>query len=327
MPAWHNVMPLSTPFFDMDRQDIFKRCPPLEPDSSDVFLVLGDDLDSYLSAMMFIKHHPATRIIGFYEQYSMLHIDKNYSNLLNRTLWIDLDICHPLCFSLGHHILRTSANDAFPSLRRTCNVNDLRGIDCRQFERKYPLGTIHFLLHLYEESYDAGSDLELLVWLADSSYINGQQHRYRPNVEEWLLNFVQHPDLLRTFSEMNTVLFEKRMKGLYMRLLKQGVRQGTGQVESRWLGLTGFQMQSSFREQEYLRWIFTILSQMTGLPDLNEHLTFNADIVTMRGTRRSNDLSDILSGYSLERFIEDHSIFSYVMVRKNRINYTNGITL
>jgi hypothetical protein len=327
MPAWHKVMPSSTPFLEMDRQDIFKRCPLLEPDTSDVFLVLGDDLDSYLSAMMFIKYHPAARIIGFYEQYSVLYLDKEYSDRLDRTLWIDLDVCHPRCHSLGHHMLRTSADESFSSLRNSCNLNDLRRIDCRQYERKYPLGTTHFLLQLYDESYNAGSDLELLLWLADSSYINGQQHRFRPNVEEWLLNFLQHPKLLRTFEEIDTMRFEEQMRDLYSRLSKQGVRQGKGQVQSRCLRLTGFQMQSTFLDQEYLRSIFMILSRMTGLPDLNDHMEFKSDIVTKVGMRTSEELSAINSRQPLERFIADYSVFSYVIVRKNRINYTAGITL
>jgi hypothetical protein len=311
----------------MDTKDIFKRCPLLIPDTSDVFLVLGNDLDSYLSAMMFIKHHPAARIVGFYEEYSILYLAKESSGLLDRTLWIDLDVSHPRCHSLGHHILRASADDSLPGLIHSCNLNDMRGIDCRQFERKYPLGTIHFLLHLYGESYRAGSDLELFLWLADSSYINGQQHRFRPNVEEWLLNFLRHPGMLRTFEEIDTLNFEKQMADLFSRIAKYGVRQRTGQVESRWLGLTGFQLQSTFRDQGYLRLIFAMLSRLTGLPDLNEYMEFKSDVATMMGTRRSEDLSAIVSRQPLEQFIADHDVFSYVIVRKNRINYTSGITL
>lgn len=310
----------------MNRQDIFRRFPLLQPDPSEKYLVIGDDLDSYLSAMLFIRYNPNTKIIGFYEQYSTLFLDPRYPELLPRTIWLDLDIRRTGCFSLGHHILSLSHDHSSIS-NSACNLNELRGIDHSAFERKYPLGTIHFLAGLYEYSYQPDSDGELLIWLADSSFINGQSHRFRNNVREWLENFLQHSILLESFQSIDTEHFEERMHGFYQRLTSKGFLQGKGQVESRVLRLKGFQFQSPFRDRDYLKIIFSLLSGLTGLPDINDYITFESIISIYTGTRKSTDLSSIDTQESLENFLTEKNVFSYVFVKKNRMNYTANILM
>lgn len=306
----------------MDRQEIFRRYNLLIPSSDEKFLVIGDDLDSYLSAMLFIKHHPATHIIGFYEQYKILHTVPDIHSLLPKTLWIDLDIYHADCQSLGHHILRTTKNDMLNGLHNSCNLNELRKIDSSTFTSKYPLGTIHFLLSLYNETYMPESDNELLFWLADSSYINGQSHRFRNNVGEWLKNFLEQKELQSTFEQIDTIRFEQRMNELYKELRSKGFQQGAGQVTSKHLKLSGFQLQCSFENMKYFASVFNFLSQKTGLPNLMDHMKVETTTKKIIGKRTSQSLKDVTKKENIDLFLEREKVFSYVFPHRDKINYT-----
>lgn len=311
----------------MDRQELYRQFPFLEPGGSEVFLVIGDDLDSFLSAMLFMQYHPAARVIGFYEQYTRLFLVNDYRDRLRQTLWIDLDIYHPHCQSLGHHILRLTSRDSLPGMQHSCNVNELRGIDINSFHRKYPLGTIHFLSALYGEGYIPDSKAELLFWLADSSYINGQRHRFRENVQEWIDHFLQHDVLLSTFEKIDTMAFEERMNGLFEELGSKGFLQKTGQVTSRHLRLSGFQFQTSFHDREYFAAIARYLAEATGLPNVLDHVEVESINQRFEGTRRSGRMFTVFDGRNIDEFLQHNNVFSYVIPQRTTINYTAGIHL
>jgi hypothetical protein len=81
---------------------------------------------------------------------------------------------------LGHHVLRLTPADRLPELSAKCNLNELVGRSVqRGFTRKYPLGTVHFLMWLYDVDLPPHPDAELLIWLADSTYINAQARSWR----------------------------------------------------------------------------------------------------------------------------------------------------
>ena len=105
----------------------------------------------------------------------------------------------------------------------------------QDFDEKYPLGTAHFLMWLYGQEEPVGEDSKLLVWLADSSYINGQGHRFRSNVGNWLRSIMPLPSFLPTFDQIDTREFDERMSRFQQKMESEGFRQGSGQVKSKYL--------------------------------------------------------------------------------------------
>lgn len=302
---------------------VLDKCALLRADSARKNLVIGDDIDSFLSGALYLKHNPNTEVIGFYQGYSRLHLSPGFADVDATTLWLDLDIYHARCRSLGHHIVRKSRKDELPGFSNSCNLNELRGMYAGNFARKYPLGTIHFLMTLYGETYSPGSDAELLIWLADSTYINGQSHRYRENVNDWIQNFLQARFLEATFESIDTLDFEKRMAGFYERLGARGFRQGKGQVSSKHLGLSGYQFQGSYQDEDYLQRTASLVAEVTGWPDISKHHRHEAHAI--QGTRRSGSLRQILGDRTLDQFLDENRVFSFVIPNGGRINYTTDI--
>ena len=167
----------------IDRASIFARYRWLKPHAEPIRVVMGDDLDAALSTALYLAHHPNACVVGVYHKYTTVHYssDLNWHKVLD-AVWLDLDIYHGECKSLGHHIVRLERRDHLPGFANSFNLNDLfpKSIQSR-FKEKYPLGTIHFLMWLYGVEIPETKDADLLVWLADSAYINAQAKAWRKN--------------------------------------------------------------------------------------------------------------------------------------------------
>ncbi|MBI3760943.1 MAG: hypothetical protein HY260_03655, partial [Chloroflexi bacterium] len=91
----------------ISRADIFARYSWLAPGDEPETVIIGDDLDSALSAVLFLRFHPNARLVGLYRGYEKVVFSPSQSwTQVCNSVWLDLDIYHPDCRSLGHHILR-----------------------------------------------------------------------------------------------------------------------------------------------------------------------------------------------------------------------------
>lgn len=299
---------------------------------------MGDDLDGALSTALFLSFHPNARIIGMYQQYTQVIYSYLFDEeQLAKSIWLDLDVYHSRCRSLGHHIVRLTNNDRLPGLETSCNLNELTGTHFRNFRQKYPLGTTHFLMYLYQEEIPPIPDSDLLLWLADSSYINGQSKRrshyglsdgYRWNVSDWLQNHIPVDSLLETFELIDTIEFERRMQRFQNEvMLPRGFSPGRGQVGSRHLGLRGFQCQPVGNLSDFLTRMFRLISETTGWEVLDDNLadvkTWNRSLV---GTRRNVQVRPVRN-QGLDRFLSDQNVFSYAIQSNTTINFTNNMEL
>jgi hypothetical protein len=321
----------------LDRETIFARYPWLAPGDMPCRVVTGDDLDSALSALLFLARHPGARIGGIYVGYTTVYYSGvlKWSDVLD-AVWLDLDIYAPECRSLGHHIVRLGAADALPGLSSSCNLNELRRRSVEDsFIEKYPLGTAHFLMWLYEQN--ASGSGELLTWLADSAYINGQIFHYGPNggrrqgfrqnVERWLEEEIPLPSLLSTFGRIDDRAFDERMLNLQQRMEEAGFRRGKGQVASRHLKLSGYQCQPEPDEDagQHMLKLIRFASDLTGWAVRPEQIEPLARLTRQRrGARRMADVDEVRRS-GLDRFLNDQAVFSYVFQTTRMMNYTTGL--
>ena len=290
-------------------------------------MIVGNDLDSILSAC-FLKGKFGWDIVGTYD-YKTLWFPNGRKDFLdgieqNRFIAIDLDIYHPNLFSLGHHILEHTERDRLPGHARTLNPNFIRGINVSNFRRKYPLGTIHFLLWLFEIE-SLSRECELTVWLADSSFINGQSHKFGRNVAEWIENYLDLSLFKHAVGEIDTLDFEKELSQTILApLRKLELGQSSGQVASRHLKLSGYQCQwaDPNRQRRQIHDLFEVVSKLTGWPTPGIPSRFDC----IEGQRAKIPLSNVLKRFgSLDDFLEQEKVFSYVFPYQDSINYTTGI--
>lgn len=286
-------------------------------------MVIGDDLDSLLSAM-YLHQQFGWPVVGVYCQYMRLwHLDS--SNIFQEKLLagklcaVDLDIYHAAIPSLGHHIISLKNDDDLPGHSHSLNPNALRGFSIQQhFRRKYPLATIHFLLWLFDEK-NLSPEAEMLVWLADSTFINAQQ--YRENVEEWVIQFLNHPSFVQLLPALQTPDFEQNLEKKILRRMARNplCRPGRSGYKSRHLGLNGFQCQfeNPNKQNEALQSLLDLLSSINGWKRLPMPARFDG---FLEGKRREMPVTEIR--LPLGEWLEREGVFSYAFTFKDRLNYT-----
>ena len=80
---------------------------------------------------------------------------------------------------------------------------------------------MYFLMTMLNEYPQLTRFGELLLWLADSTFINTQSHRFRDNVKDWLENHLENRVLKHGFDEVDSEAFEKDILEVAKRLLKK----------------------------------------------------------------------------------------------------------
>jgi hypothetical protein len=286
-------------------------------------MVIGDDLDSLLSAM-YLQQKFGWPVTGIYCQYTRLwHTGsaKDFQEKLfaGKLFAVDLDIYHPAIPSLGHHIISLKNDDELPGHSHSLNPNAVRGFSIQQhFRRKYPLATIHFLLWLFEEI-NLSPEAEMLVWLADSTFVNAQH--YRENVEEWTTRFFDFSPFVQKLPALQTLDFEENLqKKILQRMAANPLcRPSRSNYKSKHLGLNGFQCQfeNPNAQNSNLQSLLTILSTLSGWSRLNFPQRFDG---FLEGKRREIQVSEARLPFG--EWLEHNGVFSYAFTYKDRLNCT-----
>lgn len=324
----------------LNKAALYAKHPWLRPSRDPVNVMIGDDLDAALSAVLFLDRHPNAKIIGIYSQYSTIYYSGScaWEDVLH-AVWLDLDIYHGACRSLGHHIVRLKRREKLPGLANSLNLNDLWGKSLENFDEKYPLGTIHFLMWLFGQEIPNVHDADLLLWLADSAYINGQErafrkrwHEGRPewderagfrwNVKSWLFGAVQVKSLQRTFEQVDTLAFEERMRDFQAKMDAHGFAQGEGQVASHHLQLFGYQCQPTGDTGAFVLRLLDFCAEHTGWQFTPFQVVALTHLQSRSGTRVSEKLGRVRA-QGLAAFLETQNVFSYVLPHHDMINYTS----
>ncbi|MBX3387778.1 MAG: hypothetical protein KF768_14525 [Phycisphaeraceae bacterium] len=321
-----------------DRAGIFARFPWLQ--QSELSMVIGDDLDALLSALV-LHHAMGWKVVGLYQEYTTILYQGDASTFRD-AVWVDLDISQPTIRSIGHHILYDRPGQDESSHSLNLNLNRLRGVTgamgrcttkgeacgcgSNTFRHKYPLGTAHFLLWLYDVKTPDIEWLDALWWHADSTWINGQSHKYAPNVKDWVQNYVAPTTLARRLNQIDSRGWEQSVAERVIPFLQQfGFQHGRSQTRSRHLSISNWQCQ------------FQSLAAIS--PDINGfwsavgrecQLTpprvLPGPWTRIKGLRRSGLLdATVAADGGLPEFIRNKGVFSYVIPNGGRINWTSGI--
>jgi len=282
-------------------------------------IIIGDDIDAIMSAC-FLHDVLNWNIIGFYVDYSKLFIKKGYKKWKN-AVFVDLDISNNDIKSIGHHILKLNdeAENCIGQLK-SINPNLIRKISMKNFNQKYPLATIHFLQWLYSNHIEINDDIENLIWIPDSSWINGQSHRYRKNMLDWI-EFFNLKNLKKSFKEIDKKSFEEMINKKIIPLIKNtGFLEGRSQISSRYYKIKGYQCQFKNPVKDSKK-INNLIDTICNIYNWKKPIIpKNYDLIN--GCRKNADIRTILINNDLSSFIKDNNVFSYVIPNYNRINYT-----
>jgi len=179
--------------------------------------VIHNDIDGLLSAML-LSQKVNWNLVGFYDLKSVW-FDTSFEGSIFDPIYIDLDVTHFQARSAGHHIILQHG-------KFHVNPNLLFNKNIYNFETKYPLGEILFLLWLYDEKLPVNKDSWYWLLHADSSWesyygkVTEKTERLTQiierNVDDWLrskLNFPPLADFLRQHKYQD---FKRRIDELIM---------------------------------------------------------------------------------------------------------------
>jgi len=313
------------------KEKIFSSFIPFENYQSINGIIIGNDLDALLSACL-LKARFGWDISGIYDYQNLwynseLSKEDFLKNLKSQQyLAVDLDIYRNYLPSIGHHILSLHENDILPQHENTLNPNLLFGITHENFKRKYPLGTTHFLMWILNE-YPSFTRLgELLLWLADSTFINAQSHRFYENVKFWVNEYVPNRILKHGLAEVDSKSFEEEIENIVFPILKKtGLARGKGQVKSKFKKLQGYQCQwaNPNESRKNIDSLLDVIEKNTGwkkpkIPSIFKYI--KGKRLLYKFTEEENKQPGFL-----RNFLADRRAFSYVITNRYLLNYTTNI--
>ncbi|TSC93117.1 MAG: Uncharacterized protein Athens101428_744, partial [Candidatus Berkelbacteria bacterium Athens1014_28] len=150
--------------------------------------IISPDADGLICGL-FMSEYFNWKIVGYYDNGKHLILKKN--TRAKDCIFLDTEIFRPNIRSIGHHIVRLRQKD-FPgnwsNFKNCCNPNIIRGRTLKDgFSKKYPMGTIHFLIALTGTKINIkfADDALFAVLQADGS-INRFLDKYSDNLADWL---------------------------------------------------------------------------------------------------------------------------------------------
>jgi hypothetical protein len=162
--------------------------------------VISGDLDGVFSAVL-LGHLFEWEVVGFYTLKDLWIPPsalgqgcKNPEFAISRAnlVFVDHDIYRAEIDSVGHHLLQWSPETPIPlhkDGRGSLNPNLLRGITKKEFNRKYPFSTFHFLIACASarglvKDFHPDDEITTLMLQIDSSFVNAIN--YQENALDWL---------------------------------------------------------------------------------------------------------------------------------------------
>ncbi|HOV22333.1 MAG TPA: hypothetical protein PLW95_06625 [bacterium] len=151
--------------------------------------IISPDVDGILCGLL-MSNYLEWEIVGFYDG-KMLCQTKNIS--IKDCIFLDIEIFRKEIRSCGHHMLLYNKNevpDNWGNFNKSINPNNLRNFDAlHNFQKKYPLATIHFLLCCLKEILN--KEIKFLnTTTVPLLYVDGTFKNllnYPENCNEWLM--------------------------------------------------------------------------------------------------------------------------------------------
>lgn len=279
-------------------------------------MILGNDLDSIISGC-FLHNYMDWNIKGFYCHFNKIYFEKNSNP--KESVFVDLDISSNKIKSIGHHILQKNKKDNLIDIghEKSINPNLERKITLNNYTNKYPLGTIHYLMKIYNIEFSINKDEEKLIWLCDSSHICAQ--KYEENFYNWI-DYLNIKNLREDSKNLKEKDFEEMIsKVIYPKLQKIGFKTDTGKHTTKHLNIPSMRCYFSSPYDHLLPNLINLICEIykwkkPSLP--NNYIIKNL---------RRNQV-DINSIYNLKEFIKTNKIFSYAIINKKKLDYTIQIS-
>lgn len=168
-------------------------------------LVVTDDADSILSALMLLHYYPNKFEIGyFYDFRDGLYIKMGIDENLEK---FGIDLSHPSMKCVSNHLTKKFSDDEVNI--NDINMNILDDNDARDYFNKYNLNTLLLVSSLCNHKFntDVGRVVSLLPDSSYKPYFQPPSYADK-GVQEKYLRILGYPDLLDTLAKFRRDRFE-----------------------------------------------------------------------------------------------------------------------
>jgi len=179
------------------------------------FLLVSDDLDGWLSAMLLLQHRPNWEIGGFisYEDgyYSKLGADVNIDNLVG----IDISLYNGKCIS--NHVTKVWQDEKIN--KQDINLNNIVNISTSNYFYKYGASTFMLLYSLLGLKFP-DNKARAIASMIDSAYLGFYLPKHYEAYEaqkNWYNDILDFPDVYALGDRNGKEKFEKVQKQLNLK--------------------------------------------------------------------------------------------------------------
>lgn len=152
--------------------------------------ILSPDSDGFLCGLAY-SYLLNWRIVGYYDGKNLI-LENGLS--ANQCVFLDMDIFRNILRSVGHHMVLYNKNripENWDQYSNCIQLNNIRNFDAQHdFQRKYPFGTIHFLLGILQSQKIIDTLSNSSIWaLLFTDGVWNNLFGYTENCLDWL-NFL-----------------------------------------------------------------------------------------------------------------------------------------
>ena len=295
----------------LNRKKIFQKFKWLK-DKNRQF-VISANYDGLICAS-FLSHFLNWELVGYYNMQTIWISESGVKNKKD-LIWVDLDIIPTLGRTLGGHIIKLG--DSMPrGFRNSCNPNILMNLSNNNFNQKYPLSTLAFLIWLYNVKIPNTNYSKFLILHSDSMWLKFQ--KYSKNFNNWLHIFSDY-NWQELFKNIDSREYEQEVDHIfYSDLINLRAISGFGKLKSKYLGLQS--RESKFNPD----WDEDIILNLMEL--FAYHLQWGTFILPLiskkiKGKKITIPVSKV-QNIGISKFIREKKIFSYAITTPKTIKYT-----
>jgi len=293
------------------RENIFKNFKWLK--SKGLPFIISADYDGLICSA-FLSHYLGWKLVGYYNM-QKIWISKEGIAQKNNLIWVDLNIVPKAGRAIGGQI--TILEDEIPQgLKTSCNPNILKKITNNNFNDKYPLSTLSFLMWLYNIEFPKNDIGKFLILHSDATWLKYQ--KYKKNVNNWV-DYLDTYNWNLLFNEIDSVSFEKKIDQTYYPLLiNSDAISGYSKLSSRHLKI------KSRESKVNPDWDLDIVLNLFDL--FGKYLSWNPPKIPNISSKINGKKIEIsikeVEKIGLKNFIKKNKVFSYAITSPSKFKYT-----
>ncbi|MCF6351219.1 MAG: hypothetical protein L3J23_09380 [Flavobacteriaceae bacterium] len=300
-------------------------------------LIINTDLDGILSGL-FLKKYLNCKIVGFSNSAESIWLQTNFTDFKN-VCFIDMYVTNPTLICIEQHIISVNEkhHEKLKKNPKKLNPNLLNPryfLPDTSYYKKYPFGTIHFIIALLErEKYDltnldlykTTSNLQLidLILRADDTMKTTINSSYIENASEWWSWLQEFSKQGKTISKLKNYL-DKTTKSTSVSIkskIAKFLQNNPFYCDSSDGGIKELTKDNCLKENTKI--YFKFISEITNIE------SFNLDEVykPYNGIAKRFELTKEFQEELIERdTINNKKIFSYAFVRSSKRDYNFSCT-